>query len=142
MVGNQGFLEESLARLASLQPGQKLRFEDLDLALFWLSNGLVVEREDRRLFRPLEIWLWKRTETNIGYDISSRGKRYALISDGTDWHLAGGEISPDNLNGNHYLRMPLVNFSLNTEARLYSARNENVFSVDLDSLRPEDVILD
>jgi len=131
---NKTVLEWLLIGLQNLELGGTIRNADLDFSIFFQSEelGALIEREEKRILKPLNIYLWKKGDAMLGYEFYSEKRRCTIISKIPSWSLAGGEVTPDNLSGSYFLSAIPSNFSKNTEARIYTSMGDCVFSVDED----------
>ena len=129
-------LEEFFEKLRRLRQGESLIGVDLDLTIFYKSKKDVFERNDRRIKRPLNITLPRKSDNWFNYEVR-KGGDFAILVGRKDWDLSGGTIEPDNLSGVFYLSMPLHNRVDGHEARLYSSRVENLYEINTEQLISE-----
>ena len=120
-------LNHFLSKLKNLNRGDKISCE-FDFSVFTYMLNIWVERGDKRITKPLEVLLWKKEQDKRGYEISGKDKRHILISN-QNWEISGGIVNPDNLRGEHFLKIPVDNSVKNTEARLYVSRSDSVYSI-------------
>jgi len=129
MLDDRIFLDVFLDKLNRQKEGATLNNKDFYFTMFCFGSGpnSFLELKNRRLFNPLNIFLWKKDEGKLCYCLFSKNERLPIISEYPGWHLAGGRRTPDNLTGIYFLSTSASNFGPNMEARLYLTKDEDVF---------------